>query len=84
MKQLLLRFREFLNESIWRKRILYSMLGASGGYAYYYFIGCSSGTCPITGNPDISTLYGAGMGFFLTVGEKKRVQPDQNETSHPS
>ena len=25
--------------------------GAIGGYLYYYFDGCVSGTCPITSNP---------------------------------
>ncbi|MGA9119574.1 MAG: DUF6132 family protein, partial [Bacteroidota bacterium] len=34
-------------------------LGAAGGYAYYRFIGCKSGMCPITSNPWLSMLYGA-------------------------
>jgi len=56
----------------WLRRILPVLLGATGGYAYYYFIGCVSGTCPITSNPWISTVYGAGIGFFLIPrGEKK-------------
>ena len=37
-------------------------MGALGGYAYYYFIGCASGTCAITSNPLNSTLYGAMLG----------------------
>ncbi|MGQ3013975.1 MAG: DUF6132 family protein [Flavobacteriales bacterium] len=40
-------------------------LGADLGYAYYYFIGCSSGSCAITSKPLNSTLYGALMGFLL-------------------
>lgn len=39
--------------------------GAIGGYAYYFFIGCSSGQCSITSNPVNSTLYGAAMGALL-------------------
>lgn len=39
--------------------------GALAGFAYYYFIGCWSGTCPITGSPYLSTAYGALMGFLL-------------------
>ncbi|MGA9119143.1 MAG: DUF6132 family protein, partial [Bacteroidota bacterium] len=42
-----------------------------GGFLYYYFIGCASGTCPITSNPYVSTLYGAGMGLLLGWANKK-------------
>ena len=38
------------------------LLGAIGGFAYYYFIGCASGTCAITSKPLNSTAYGALLG----------------------
>jgi hypothetical protein len=42
------------------------LMGALAGYAYYYFVGCASGTCSITSSPVNSTLYGAMMGgIFL-------------------
>jgi hypothetical protein len=41
------------------------VLGAAAGFAYYRFVGCSSGACPITGNPYISTIYGAVIGALL-------------------
>jgi len=41
------------------------VLGAIAGFTYYHFIGCSSGTCPITSHPLNSTLYGAVMGGLL-------------------
>lgn len=41
------------------------VLGAIAGYAYYYFVGCASGTCAITSKPLNSTLYGALMGGLL-------------------
>jgi hypothetical protein len=44
------------------------IIGALAGFAYYYFIGCKSGTCPITSNPLISTVYGGGMGLILAFG----------------
>jgi hypothetical protein len=71
MKNMLLQMKTYFAGSIWRKRVLFSLIGAAGGYAYYYFIGCASGTCPISSNPWISTLYGAGIGLLLTVSEKK-------------
>ena len=42
--------------------ILGALLGAIGGYLYWNFVGCSSGSCAITSNPFNSTLYGAMMG----------------------
>ncbi len=55
------------------RRLFFPLLGAGGGFLYYYFIGCASGTCPISSNPYISTLYGAGVGFLLawSANEKK-------------
>jgi len=41
------------------------IVGAIGGYLYYYFVGCTSGTCAITSKPLNSTLYGALMGGLL-------------------
>lgn len=40
-------------------------IGAILGFGYYKFVGCASGTCPITSNPWISTLYGAVMGALV-------------------
>ncbi|MDP1993866.1 MAG: DUF6132 family protein [Ignavibacteria bacterium] len=47
-------------------------LGAIAGYAYYYFIGCQSGTCPIQSNPYFSTLYGAMLGGIFIFPSKKK------------
>ena len=45
--------------------------GAIGGYLYYHFIGCNSGTCAITSRPLNSTLYVALMGgLFLNIFKK--------------
>ncbi|WP_396193904.1 DUF6132 family protein [Flavobacterium sp.] len=41
------------------------LIGAVGGYAYFYFIGCAGGTCAITSKPLNSTLYGGLMGGLL-------------------
>jgi hypothetical protein len=42
------------------------IIGGIAGYLYYYFIGCSSGTCAITSNPINSSIYGMIMGGLLT------------------
>jgi len=49
----------------WLKLGVFAVLGALGGFAYYAFIGCANGTCPITSNPYISTGYGALIGTVL-------------------
>ena len=41
-------------------------IGGIIGYMYYYFVGCSSGVCPITRNPISSILYGSLMGFLIS------------------
>jgi hypothetical protein len=50
------------------------LLGALGGYLYYAFVGCASGTCAITFSPTISTLYGALMGGLLFSMFEKETQ----------
>ncbi len=50
------------------------LLGAVGGYLYYAFVGCASGTCAITSSPTISTLYGAIMGGLLLNMFEKNTQ----------
>ncbi|MGL4331441.1 MAG: DUF6132 family protein [Bacteroidales bacterium] len=39
--------------------------GLIGGYFYWMYIGCNSGTCPITSSPLNSSLWGAVMGGLL-------------------
>lgn len=41
------------------------VVGAIAGYAYYFYIGCASGTCAITSKPLNSSLYGALMGGLV-------------------
>jgi hypothetical protein len=55
----------------WIKSITFIFLGAVAGFAYYYFIGCNTGTCPITSNPIISTTYGSVVGLLLSFNGKK-------------
>ena len=45
--------------------VLGVIIGAFGGFLYYQFIGCSSGSCAITSSPWNSSLYGSFMGGLL-------------------
>jgi predicted MFS family arabinose efflux permease len=44
--------------------IICTILGIGGGFAYYYFIGCSTGNCPLKSNPWIMMGYGALIGYL--------------------
>ncbi|HEX9934708.1 MAG TPA: hypothetical protein VGB38_05875 [bacterium] len=60
----------------WKRIVLFSAIGVTGGYAYYYFFGCTGGSCPITGNPYLSTLWGGLIGTLVGWREK----PKTNDT----
>ena len=54
-------------------------LGLVGGYIYYYFVGCQSGTCAITSSPVNSAIYGGFMGsVLLNIFEKDNTKKKEN------
>ncbi len=53
--------------ALWAGRVLSVLLGGTGGFLYYRFVGCKTGACPITSNPWISTLYGALLGWLVVA-----------------
>jgi len=62
----------------YRLTIIGILLGTIAGYLYYHYIGCTSGTCPISSKPLNSSLYGAVIGglFFHTF------QPQKTNPNH--
>lgn len=48
------------------KLIIGICAGGALGFGYYKFVGCSSGTCPLTSNPYISSIYGAILGGLIS------------------
>ena len=49
---------------IWRV-LIGAVVGGGSGFAYYKLIGCSTGACPLTRNPFVSTLYGMIVGALV-------------------
>ena len=66
--------REFFRSwNFWRP-FLGVAVGGTGGFLYYYFIGCNSGTCPITRTPYGSILMGGLLGYLIlsSIGTSSR------------
>lgn len=59
------------------KYALFGLAGAGLGYAYYFYIGCAGGSCPISSNPVVSTIYGSVLGVLLAFPGKK--EKDENK-----
>jgi hypothetical protein len=45
--------------------ILRILIGAALGFGWHKLVGCSTGACPLTANPYVSTLYGTVMGALV-------------------
>jgi hypothetical protein len=41
------------------------LVGAIAGFLYWHFVGCASGSCPITSSPILSVIWGALLGGLL-------------------
>lgn len=59
------------------------LMGSAGGWLYYRYVGCATGTCAITSSPWLSTGFGCVLGSLLyTVlwpGHGKRQDCDRAE-----
>ena len=54
-------------------------VGGILGFAYYYFVGCNSGSCAITSKPLNSSAYGMLMGYLMfSVFENSKPKKDKN------
>jgi len=65
--------------------IILTLAGASGGFLYWKFIGCQTGTCPIKSVWYWSTLFGSLIGYLggsiirdIIVKYRKKKNPDND------
>ena len=70
-----MKLKEFLVKYKWQTAC--TGLGLMAGYLYWYFIGCSSGTCPIQSQWHTSALYGGMLGYFISDLKKKPKQKEE-------
>ena len=61
----------------WKKLLISMAIGGIAGYAYYYFVGCTTGSCPISSNPYLMTGYGLGAGLVLGWDFKKKPRKEK-------
>ncbi|MFP4555632.1 MAG: DUF6132 family protein [Bacteroidales bacterium] len=68
-------------KKIFSLRLLIGLaIGGALGFAYYYFIGCRGGSCPMWADPWRSTLIGMAFGgilLFDTSKPKSRQEPQE-------
>ena len=64
--------------------IVGTLVGAAAGYAYYYYIGCITGTCPIQTNPWLSTLFGGLIGFLIFSEVSKYISGGNDNSAFTS
>ncbi len=48
-----------------QKTIFAMLVGGALGFAAYWFIGCTTGACPLTSNPWVSTFLGLALGAMF-------------------
>ncbi len=62
--------KKLLKNNLWIPGIVF---GVAVGYLYWKFIGCITGTCPITSKPVNSMLYFAVVGgLFLNLFQTRK------------
>jgi hypothetical protein len=57
------------------------LLGAIGGYLYWFHIGCLSGTCPLKSQWPYTTAYGGLLGYTVLSFIDQRKKKNEKETA---
>lgn len=57
------KIKNYIKQS--RLTIIGIIVGSLGGYLFWHYIGCMSGTCPITSSPLNSAIFGSIIGGLV-------------------
>lgn len=67
--------------------LLFIVFGTITGYAYWYYVGCQSGTCPLKSvwyyNAGIGGFGGYVLADFIVDLKKKKAKKQEKTTSKP-
>lgn len=68
-------------DTIFKIKVGLTLVGAVGGFLYWKFVGCTTGTCPIKSVWYLSTLWGAAMGYLVgdLIGDFVKKRKLKNE-----
>ncbi|MDL2214691.1 DUF4735 domain-containing protein [Dysgonomonas sp. OttesenSCG-928-M03] len=47
--------------------------GALGGYLYWHYVGCLSGTCSLKSTPTVSVILGLTIGLYIFASIKEYI-----------
>lgn len=76
MVELGINFHKMKGLTSYKFSIIVSLIGAVGGFCYWYFIGCATGNCGITSNWETSIGFGALTGWL--VGDMAKEKQKNN------
>ncbi len=64
-----------------RFSIVFAVVGILGGFLYWRFIGCRTGSCPITSNWYTSALMGGLLGYLTgdSINDFRKKRQAKNE-----
>jgi hypothetical protein len=72
-----MKVNELLKKLLSVRLLIGLLVGGALGFAYYHFIGCRGGSCPMWADPYRSTLIGMAFGGILLFDTEKKTKPDQ-------
>ena len=58
-------FSQRIKDSFQLRHIIGLVIGGIGGFLYYYFVGCQSGTCALKSNPFYNIVLGLLLGYLI-------------------
>ena len=61
------------------KYLAFGVAGAVIGFAYWRFVGCTTGNCPMTANWHTSVMFGSVIGLLAVPSRKKEDKQSKEE-----
>ena len=66
------KFWNYLKRNVSRANLIGMIAGAVLGLVYYFEVSCKTGTCGLTSNPFLMTLWGTAVGYLVGDMFKKK------------